>query len=87
MSYRYGCTCRLAVFMFVWVEKIVMSFTYVISFILLLDDLGLCGVYIKVLVRVLLHAERLLLLLLVLILCCYIVQTVCVPKCSLIETL
>ena len=40
MSSRYGCTCCLAVFMFVWVEKIVISSADVISFILCLVVLG-----------------------------------------------
>ena len=46
MSWRYKCTCCLAVFMFVWVERIVMSSSYVISFILLFGGVELSDVYI-----------------------------------------
>ena len=45
MSCRYECTCCLAVFMFVWVESIVMSSAYAISFILLFGDVGISDVY------------------------------------------
>ena len=38
--------CCLAVFIFVWVERIVMSSTYVISFILLFGGVGMSDVYI-----------------------------------------
>ena len=40
MSCRYECTCCLAVFMFTWVERIVMSSANVISFILLFGGVG-----------------------------------------------
>ena len=46
MSCRYECTCCLAVFMFAWVERIVMSSAYVISFILLFGGVGMSDVYI-----------------------------------------
>ena len=34
ISCRYACTCCLVVFTFSWVERIVMSSSYIISFIL-----------------------------------------------------
>ena len=46
MSCRYECTCCLALFMFVWVQRIVMSSAYVISFILLFGGVGISDVYI-----------------------------------------
>ena len=45
MSCRYEFTCCLAVFMFVGVERIVMSSAYVISFILF-GGVGISDVYI-----------------------------------------
>ena len=44
MSCRYECTCCLAVFMFVLVERIVMSSAYVISFILLFGGVVITNV-------------------------------------------
>ena len=67
-----------------------MPSAYVISFILLFGRVGIFDayyIYSTVLVRVLLLVGLLFLLLLVLILCCCIVRAVCVPGCSLIETL
>ena len=44
MSCRYECACCLAVFMFVWVERIVISSAYVISFILLFGGVRISDV-------------------------------------------
>ena len=75
MSCRYGCTCCLAVFMFVWVERILMLSEYVMSFILFFFcEVGMAAVY-----RLNSFGESTppcgtpFLLLLVLILCCCIV--------------
>ena len=46
MTGRYECTCCLAVFMFVWVERTVASSFYVMSFILLFGGVGMSDVYI-----------------------------------------
>ena len=46
MSCRYERTCCLAVCIFVWVERIVISSAYVISFILLFGGVGISDVYI-----------------------------------------
>ena len=46
MSFRYECTCCLAVFMFLLVERIVMTSAYVISFILLFGGVGMSDVHI-----------------------------------------
>ena len=46
MSCRYECTSCLAAFMFVWVERIVMSSAYGISFILLFGGVGMSDMYI-----------------------------------------
>ena len=45
MFCRYEYTCCLAVFMFVWVERIVMFSAYIISF-LLFGGVGMPDVYI-----------------------------------------
>ena len=43
MSCRYECTCCLAVFMFVWVERIMMSSAYAISVVLIFSrGVGKC---------------------------------------------
>ena len=46
MPCRCECTFCLAVFMFVWVERSVMSSAYVINFILLFGRVGISDVYI-----------------------------------------
>ena len=46
MSCKNGWTCCLVVLMFVWVERIVISSAYVISFILLLGGVRVSDVYI-----------------------------------------
>ena len=46
ISCRYECTCCLSVFMCVWVERIVMSSAYVISFILLFSGVEMSYVHI-----------------------------------------
>ena len=45
-SCRFECTCCLAVFMFVWVERVVMSYSCAISFILMFSGVGMSDVYI-----------------------------------------
>ena len=46
MFCRYECTCCLAAFMFMWIERIAMSSAYVISFILLFGGVWMSDVYI-----------------------------------------
>ena len=45
MSCRYECTCCVAVFMFVWVERTVISSAYVICLLLLFGGVGMSDVY------------------------------------------
>ena len=41
MFFRYECTCCSAVFMFVWIERTVMSSAYITCFILLFGGVGM----------------------------------------------